>query len=148
MGGRIRLPRSLQQRTDSLNIRSILWIKENQISQVKELALFYVWEYASVWAYWNHSFHMHLSHLGPASCVFHILSSSVLIVGSSCSLMAASLHRYSSPSWMLLGLKNSHLQNWHGWGMWNPCLLIWQEILHFSELWLIHLLSPFRVHKG
>ena len=146
MGGGVRLHRSLQQRTGSLNIRSILWIKENQISQVKELALFCVWGYARVWAHWNHFFHMHLSYLGPASCVLHILSSSVLIVGSSYSLMAASLHKYSS-SWMLLGLRNSHLEDWNGWWMWNPCLQIWQEILHFSELCLIHLLSPFRVHN-
>ena len=30
----------------------------------------YVWEDARVWGYWSHFFHMHLSYLGPASCLF------------------------------------------------------------------------------
>ena len=34
------------------------------------LALFYVWEDARVCTDWNHSFAMHLSCLGPASCAF------------------------------------------------------------------------------
>ena len=28
---------------------------------------FYVWEDAGIWEYWHHSFHMHLSYLGPES---------------------------------------------------------------------------------
>ena len=40
-------------------------------------------------------------------------------------------HRYSSPSWALrvhqLTLKGCSL-----WWLWHPCLLIWQEIVHFS----------------
>ena len=40
--------------------------------------------------------------------------------------------RYCS-SWVLLGLRNSHLEGRnHGW-LWHPCLLIWQEILHFPR---------------
>ena len=38
---------------------------------------------------------MRLSYLGPVSCVFHILSSSVLSLGSGCSLMAAMLQVFS-----------------------------------------------------
>ena len=44
--------------------------KVNQISQVKELVLFYVWKDARVWAHWNHSFNKHLSSLGPVPCAF------------------------------------------------------------------------------
>ena len=36
-------------------------------------------------------------------------------------------------SWMPTGLRNSHLEGWNGWWLWHPCLLIWQEILHFSK---------------
>ena len=36
---------------------------------------FYVWEDAGAWDYWNHSFHMHLSYLGPESCFFQSLTS-------------------------------------------------------------------------
>ena len=38
----------LQQRAGNLNIRRLLLVKGNQITQVKEL-LFYVWEDARVW---------------------------------------------------------------------------------------------------
>ena len=35
------------------------------------LAIFYVWEDARVWAHWNHSFHEHLNYLVPVSCFLH-----------------------------------------------------------------------------
>lgn len=35
---------------------------------VMKLALFCVWEGARVWPLKNHSFDMHLNHLGPVSC--------------------------------------------------------------------------------
>ena len=56
--------------------------------QLRNLALFYVWEDVRVWAHWNHSFHIHQSCLGPVFCVFHILNPSGLSVGMGCSLMA------------------------------------------------------------
>ena len=37
--------------------------------KLRNLALFYVWENARVWAHWNHSLDMHLSYLGPVSCI-------------------------------------------------------------------------------
>ena len=43
---------------------------------------------------------MHLSYVGQASCVFHILSCSGLPIGSGCSLMSAKL-RDPPPSWVL-----------------------------------------------
>ena len=41
----------------------------------RNLALSYVWEDARDWAHCNHSFYMHLTHLGPASwdLIFHTL---------------------------------------------------------------------------
>ena len=50
----------------------LLLIKENQMSQVKELVLFSVWEDASVWARGSHPFDMDLSCLCPASLCFLI----------------------------------------------------------------------------
>ena len=74
-----------QQRAGIRNKRWLL-IKEKQISQVKELALFYVWEDGRVWTHWNHSFDTHLSYSGLVSCAF---TSSGLTVRSGCGLMAA-----------------------------------------------------------
>ena len=66
--GGARIYRSFQNKIPgNWNIRRSLLIKENQIFQVKNLVLFYVWEAASVRAHWNHSFDMHLSYLGPVS---------------------------------------------------------------------------------
>ena len=36
---------------------------------MNNLVLFYVWKNARVWAHWNYSFDVHLSYLGPISCV-------------------------------------------------------------------------------
>ena len=94
-----------------------------------------VWEDARVHAHWNHSFYMHLSCLGPVSCVFHILPH--LPLAPQCSpqgVASASWlpdSRYCS-SWAPSGLRNSHLRGWNCCWLWHPCLLIWQEILHFS----------------
>ena len=52
------------------------WVSSlHQVVKVLEFQLlsFYVWEDARVWAHCNHSFHTHLSCLGP---VFHIFSPS------------------------------------------------------------------------
>ena len=83
---RIKLYRSLQQRANSLNIKSI---KETQTSQVKKLVLFCIWEdtraqlteiipFIYISAVWGQH---------PA-IIFHILSS-LLTVGSGGSLVAA-----------------------------------------------------------
>ena len=51
--------------------------------------LFYLWEDVRVWAHWNSSFDMHLSSLGPVSCVFSSWALSGLTVRKGYSLMAA-----------------------------------------------------------
>ena len=48
--------------------------KQRTHTKLMSLALFYVWEDASIWAHWNHSFDMCLSSLGLVSCAFLILS--------------------------------------------------------------------------
>ena len=66
-----RIYRSFQnKRPGSWNIKRSLLIKENQMSQVQNLMLFYVWETARVRASWNHSFDMHLGYLEPVPCSF------------------------------------------------------------------------------
>ena len=40
---------------------------------------FCIWEDAKVWAHWSHSFDMHLSSIGPASCILLWTSSGYLI---------------------------------------------------------------------
>ena len=96
----------LQQRAGCLNSKQLLLIKENQIPKLKNWVLFYVWEDARVWAHWNHSFDMHLSSLGPVSCVFTSWVSSGLTVGSGCSLMAPRWQVFF-PSWVPSGLTSS-----------------------------------------
>ena len=92
--------------------------------------LIYVWGGVRVWAYLNHSFDINLSYPGPVSC-FHILSFSELTVGSGCSLITARKQTFS-----LLSSLKAHLVILEGcncWWLWHPCLLIWQEIFHFSK---------------
>lgn len=64
--------RVLQQRAGNRNARLVL-IKENRYLKLLNIPLS-VWEDARVWAHWNHYFDMHLSYLGPASCVFKLSS--------------------------------------------------------------------------
>ena len=53
---------------------------------------------------------MHLIYLGPVPCIFHVLlSSSELTIESGCRWWLVD-HRYSSPSRLPLGLRNSHLE--------------------------------------
>ena len=129
-------------------------MKENQLSQDKKFRLFSVCNDAGIWAHWNHSFDTHLSYLGPVSC-FHILSflSSGLTVGIGCSLGAGILllpkFPQSSPA--------HHCGGCSRWWLWHPCLLIWQEIFHFSVattnspvlqmVTLRHLILVSQVHK-
>ena len=100
--------------------------------------LFYVWKDARVRAHWNHSFHMHLTCLGPVSC-FHILSfhSSGLTLVGDCSLMAAREPIFFS---FLSSLRVHWLtvEGCNCWWLWHPCLLIQQKILHFSLPNTIH----------
>ena len=106
-------------------------IEDDQIFQVKFSVSVCM---GRVWTYGCYFFHMHLSSLGPASCdlIFHILSFLLTTIGS------------GSSSWWLLdgcqiagivlpGLVNSHFMDWNPWWLWHPCLLIWQEMLHFTN---------------
>ena len=109
----------LQPMASSLNIKLLSLIKENQISQVKEFSAFlYMRRYKSLGS-GNHSFAMHLSYLGPVSCVFLFWVSPGLTIGNGCSLTAARWQEFfvsflSSHSTQWLTLEGwNHLWLWH-----------------------------------
>ena len=109
-------------------------LKKTRYPRLRNLALFYVWEDAKVWSHWNHSFDMHLNYLGPVSRVFISWVPSGLSIGSGCSLRATR-RRDFSPSWVSSGLTSSAFCD----GCFADycgilCLLLWQEIFHFSEV--------------
>ena len=81
----------LQQMAGSLNIKILLFAKENQISQLKNFSAFlYIGRWKSLGSL--KSFLWCVSQLSGAQILyFHILSSSGLTKGSACSLMAALL---------------------------------------------------------
>ena len=117
----------LQQRASSLNIKRLLWIKRNQITQVKELNNFLcigrrkspglteIIPFICISTLW-----------GQYPVFFHILSSLGLTVGSGCNMMAVRSQVFFSFL--------SALKGWNCWRLWHPYLQIWQEILHFSDV--------------
>ena len=74
---------------------------------------------------------MHLSYLGPVPCVFTCRVSSGLTLGGGCSLMVARRQVFF-PSWVPSGLTSSHWRAESTDDCDILCLLIWQEIFHFS----------------
>ena len=91
----------LQQSAGSLNIERLL-LKKIKYLKLRNLMLFYTWEDARVWAHWNHSFDLHLSHLGPVSCFSYpkFPQDSLSGVAAAWSLLDG---RYSLPSWVSQG---------------------------------------------
>ena len=106
-------------------------LKKTRYPKLRNLELFYIWEDSRVWAHWNHSFDMYLSYLGPVSCVFTTWVSSGLTVGSGCSLTAARWQVFF-PFWVSSGLTGSCRRAATADECDILCLLIWQEIFHFS----------------
>ena len=96
------------------------WLEKTRYPKLRNSVLFYVWEDARVWVHRRHSFDMHLSSLGPVTCVFHILS------------FPRTHHRewlQSDGCWMagILSFLNSprtHQLTIHGgcncWWLWHP----------------------------
>ena len=118
-----------QQKADSLNIKRLLLITENQTSQIKEfsslLSMGRCKRLGSL-----KSFLWYAPQLSGASflCFSHpeSLLSSGLTIGIGCSLKAA--------RWQVFSFLSSLRAQWltledcyHCW-LWHPCLLIWQEI--------------------
>ena len=60
----------LRQKPGSWNLKRLL-LKKIRYLKWRNLALFYAWEDARVWAHWNHFLDMHLNCLGPVSCFSH-----------------------------------------------------------------------------
>ena len=81
-------------------------LKKIRYPKLRNLALFYVWEDARVWAHWNQSFGMQPSYLGPVSRVSTSWVSSGLTTGNGCSLMAARGQVFL-PSWVSWGVTSS-----------------------------------------
>ena len=57
-------------------------------------------------------------------------------------------HRYSSPSWVPLGLTGSYWRAAVRWWLWYPCLWTGQERLHFSETSRRNLFMGCHLHLG
>ena len=75
-----------QWKAGSQDISRLLLIKKTRNPKLRNLALFYVWEDAKIWAPWNHSFDMHS--VISVSCVFTSWASSGITLQSGCSLVA------------------------------------------------------------
>ena len=103
-----------------------LWIKENQISQVKEFSAFLCLGRCKNLGPLK-SFISYASQLlGPVPCAF-----------SHPEFFRAPCREWLQPDgWQITGilLLPECLEGWNHWWLWHPCLLIWQEIFHFSRL--------------
>ena len=133
MSWEARLSRSLQQKGGSLNIKNILWIKENQIAQVKEFSAFLCMGRCKSLGSLK-SFLSYASQLcGVSVLCFHILSSSMLTAGSGCSQWLWDhadillLPKCPEGSEAYTGEPNSLM-------IVKSLFTIWQEIFHFSIL--------------
>ena len=71
----------LQQRPVVRTPKDCYELKKTRYLKWRNLALFYVWEDARVWAHWNRSFDVHLIYAGPIPCVFSSWVSSGCTVG-------------------------------------------------------------------
>ena len=86
------LLRTKAQERASWNSKRFPLTRENHISQVMKLVLFYVWKDSRVWAHWNQAFDKHLNSLRLVSCL--------------------------SPSWVLLGVHTCTEGSYEGWWWW------------------------------
>ena len=84
-----------RKRTCSWTLKDYCQSSINRHLKLISLVLYYVWEYARIWAHWNCFLDMHLNHLGPVSRTQNI--------------------SYFSPSWHL------ESSSWVGWGLGFSC---------------------------
>ena len=105
-------------------------MKENQIYRDKEFNPFCVWEDARVWTETIPL--IRTSAIWGQYCLFFTSWTSLgLTAESGCILMAARWQVFFSfPSSLRAQLT---LEGCNWWWLWYPCLLIWQEIFHFSD---------------
>ena len=113
---------ALQWRAGNLSIKISLLIKENQITQVKELSTFPCMGNGRVWAHWS-------PHSVGISAILAEMSSPGLTTGSGCNLAIRSQVFFSFPSALRLTL-----EGWNCWRLLHPCLLIWQELFPFLKV--------------
>ena len=89
----------LRQKPGSWNLKRLL-LKKIRYLKWRNLALFYAWEDARVWAHWNHSFDMHLDYMGPE---YYFSPSWIPLgctVGGDCSGWELGSGQPLSPSWV------------------------------------------------
>ena len=111
--------------------KDFCWLKKTRHLKSRNW-LFYIWEDARVWAHWNHSFDMHLSYLGPVSCVFSswVSGCTIGVAAAADCLTAGTLFL----SWAPSGLIITEAVMWWLNGCNIVCLLI-REATFFH--WLV-----------
>ena len=118
----------LQQRAGSLNIKWLLLIKENQIFQVKEFSTFLCMGRCKSLGLLKSFLLYAPQHLGLVSKVYTHWAS----------FPQGSLWEVAIVWWLLDSRYSPVQAHWltlegcSCWLLWHPCLLIWQEIFHFS----------------
>ena len=122
----------LYRRGGNLNIKRLLLIKENQISYVKKFSAFLCMGRCKSLG----SLEVFLSYPSQLSGVsIQYFSHPELPWGSWQGLAAGSQKFFSLLS--ALRAYQLTLDCWNPWWLWHPCLLIWQEIVHFSYLKIV-----------
>ena len=111
-----------------------LWIKTRYL-RLRNLELFLYGKMQES-GHWNHSLHMHLDYPEPTSCCLLTFWAPLgLAVGSGCSPDGCQITGiFLLPEERALEVK---LEACTHWWLWHPCLLVWQEIFHFSKRTLI-----------
>ena len=120
-----------------------LFLKLTRYPMLRYLALFYLWVNARVWAHWNR-FISYASQVSWATFLCFVLFFSSwgplgLTVGVAAVLMAA---RFQIFFFLPEYPYKLALESWNCRCLWHPCLLLWQEMLHFSSS--LQLLCPYR----
>ena len=155
---------ALQQRANSLNIKTLLLNKEKQKTQVKEFSDFLcigrcknlgslksvLWCApqlsgasmccTSVLSHSVMSDSLRPQGLWPTGVycgVFLILSFPVAYVGSGCKMILMDARWVFFPFLCPLRAQQLTLEGCSCWRLWHLCLLLWQEIFHFSQTYSI-----------
>ena len=103
--------------------------------KLRNLMLFYIWEDGRVWVHWNHFFHLHLSYLVPVSCMFCIFPPPTPPSTPAPTAPQCSSREWLQPESFLGALLAQKFTSGGPKSLMvvTPCLLIRQEILHFSN---------------
>ena len=123
---------ALHQRAGNLNIKRLLLVKENQISQVMEFSTFLSMERCKSLGLWKLLFHVHIPIWGQHPMLLTSWAPLGLTIGSGCRLVAIRAQVFFSflcalrVHWLIL-------EGYNCCWLWHPYLLIRQAIFHFSN---------------